>query len=163
MTSTPTPYRGFLDTTRFGPDVVFCTLCCHTDDLVNLLIVKKAHGKSNRHDSSGPLHVHLFSGPDNLEWFIIRRTSSFAKTFHVDVITTLTTRPTSLVFQFGMCVSLPQIIHDLSRVLNVLWICLALLYMFRSLRKSQVIPTVDGSPKVDESTKQASFCVTLLR
>ena len=31
-----------------------------------------------------------------------------------------------------------------------------------SLRKPQVLPGEDGSPKVVESTKQTSFCVTLL-
>jgi hypothetical protein len=45
---------GFHDTTRFGPDVVLSTLCCHADGLPNLLIVKKAHGKTSRHDRSGP-------------------------------------------------------------------------------------------------------------
>jgi hypothetical protein len=33
---------GFLDTTRFGPDVVLSTLCCHADGLPKLLIVKKS-------------------------------------------------------------------------------------------------------------------------
>ena len=75
-----------LDTTRFGPDVVVSTLCCHADGLANLLIVKKAHGKTNRHDRSGPLYVHLVSGPDNLEWSIIRHTSLFAEILHDDVI-----------------------------------------------------------------------------
>ncbi len=28
-------------------------------DVPNLLIVKKAHGKTSRHDNSDPLHVHL--------------------------------------------------------------------------------------------------------
>ncbi len=79
--------RGFLDTTRFGPDVVLSTLCCHADGLPNLLIVKKAHGKTSRHDRSGPLHVHLVSGPDNLEWSIIRHTSLFPEIVHDDGIT----------------------------------------------------------------------------
>jgi hypothetical protein len=40
---------GFLDTTRFGPDVVLSALCCHADGLAKLLIVEKAHGKTSRH------------------------------------------------------------------------------------------------------------------
>ena len=103
---------------------------------MNLLIVKRGHGKSSRHGSSGPLHVHLFSGPDNVEWSIIRRTSPVAKTFHVDGITTLPTLQTSLAFLVVMCVPL--------------------------LRKTQVLPAADGPPKVAESTKKTSFCVTLL-
>ena len=69
--------RGFFDTTRFGPDVALTTLCCHEDGL-NLLIVKEAHGKTDRYRSSGPLHAHLFSGPHNAEWSMIRHTSLFA-------------------------------------------------------------------------------------
>ena len=36
------------------------------------------------------------------------------------------------------------------------------LHLFRSLRKPHVLPATDWSPKVAESTNQASFCVTLL-
>ena len=70
-------YRGFLDTTRFGPPVILWTLCCHEDGLVGLFIVKKAHGKSSRQDRSDPLEVHLLPCPDLLEW--ANKTSLFAK------------------------------------------------------------------------------------
>jgi hypothetical protein len=40
--------RGFLETTRFGPDVPLTILYCHEDVLVNLLIVKVVHGKTGR-------------------------------------------------------------------------------------------------------------------
>ncbi len=89
--------------------------------------------------------------------------SPFPKTFHVDVITTLPTLQTSLSFLLDMCVPLLQLLHDLWRALNVLWIWFALPHLFRSLRNPKVLPTVDGSPKVPESTKQTRFCVTLLR
>jgi hypothetical protein len=49
---------GFLNTTRFGPDVVLTTLCCHEDGLANLRIIKEAHRKTSRHNRFGPLHVH---------------------------------------------------------------------------------------------------------
>ena len=45
---------GFLNTTRFGPDVVLTTLCCHEDGLANLRIIEEAHRKPSRQGSSGP-------------------------------------------------------------------------------------------------------------
>jgi hypothetical protein len=35
---------------------------------VNLRIIKETHRKTIRHNSFGPLHVHLLSFPDRLEW-----------------------------------------------------------------------------------------------
>jgi hypothetical protein len=57
----------------------------------NLLIIEESHGHPSHHDSSGPLHVQLFSGPDNLEWTILRHTSHFAKLVLVYRIVRLTT------------------------------------------------------------------------
>jgi hypothetical protein len=37
------------------------------------------------------MNVHLFSGPDNLEWSIIRRVIPFSKNFHDDDIVKLPT------------------------------------------------------------------------
>jgi hypothetical protein len=71
---------GFLNNTTFGPDVVLTTLCCHEDGLATLRIIKEAHRKSSRHNNFGPLHVHLLSFPDRLEWTcdpIVRRVSLF--------------------------------------------------------------------------------------
>ena len=85
---------GFLNTTRFGPDVVLSTLSCHEDGLPNLHIVEEAHGKRSHHGSSGPLHVHLLSFPNILEWTcepIVRRANPFDKLFHVDGIVSLPT------------------------------------------------------------------------
>ena len=122
---------------------------------------------SSRHRSSGPLHVHLFSGSDNLEWSIIRRTSPFAKIFHDDGIAKLPTLQGSLghlsAFLLGMCVPLLELLHDLWRAFKVLWIWFALLHLFRTIRKSQVLPAADGPPIVSQSAKQSSFGVTLLR
>ena len=118
--------RGFLDTTRFGPDVVLSTLCCHADGLPNLLVVKKAHGKTSRHGSSGPLHVHLVSGPDNLEWSSIRHTSRCAEILDVDGIVRCPTFQGSLGHLsgclLGLCVPLPQLPHDLRKAVTVLGI-----------------------------------------
>ena len=86
----------------------------------------------------------------------------FVKTVHVDGITTLSTLQTFLGFLFEKCVPLLHLLHDVWRVINVPWIRFELLHLFRSLRKSQVFPSVDGSPTVSKSSKWASFCVTLL-
>ncbi len=110
------------------------------------------------------LYVHLFSGPDNLEWSMIRHTSPFAKTFHVDGITKLHTLQTSLAFLLHMCVPLLQLIHDLWREERSTYsgyglhfcTCFEVSVNPRWLRQR-------GSPKTAESTKQSSFCVTLLR
>ncbi len=105
-------YRDFLDTTRIGPDVVLFTLCCHVDGLPNHLVVKKARGKTSRHGSSDPLYVHLVSGPDNLEWSIIRHTSLFAEILHDDDIARCPTFQGSLGhlsgYLLGLCVPLLQ-------------------------------------------------------
>jgi len=159
--------RGVLDTTRFGPDVVLSTLCCHADGLPNLLIVKKAHGKTSRHGSSGPLHVHLVSGPDNLEWSSIRHTSLFAEIVHDDGIVRCPTFQGSLGHLsgclIGLCVPLPQLPHDLRKAVTVLGIWFAHLHVFRTLLKPQVSSAATGSPKVAQSAKQASFFFILLR
>jgi hypothetical protein len=62
-----------------------------------------------------------------------------------------------------MCVHLLDLLHDLRRAFKVLWIWLALLHLFRTVRKPQVLPEADRSEKVAQSAKQASFRVTLLR
>ena len=69
--------------------------------------------------STSSLVLTILNGP------IIRRTSPFTKTFHVDDTTTLPTLQTSLAFLIGMCVPLLQVLHDLWRVLNVIWIWFA--------------------------------------
>jgi hypothetical protein len=61
-----------------------------------------------------------------------------------------------------MCVPLLELLHDLRRAFKVLWIWFALLYLFRTVRKPQVLPGADRTQKVSQSAKQASFRVTLL-
>ncbi len=83
-----------------GPSVVenyTCQLFHHVPHLAHVLVINEivefwdkfgsekgavrkrgfldTHGKTSRHDRSGPLTVHLFSGPDDLEWSIIGRTN----------------------------------------------------------------------------------------
>ncbi len=61
------------------PHVLFVDQLCHEDGLTNLRIIKEAHRKPSRHCRSGPLHVHLLSFPDRLEWTcdpIVRRERS---------------------------------------------------------------------------------------
>ena len=58
---------------------------------------------------------------------------------------------------------LSMALNVLSMMLNVLWIWFELLHIFlRSVSQTQVVPVVDGPEIVDKTTKQASFCVTLL-
>ncbi len=83
------------------------------------------------------IHTYRPIGSDNLEWSITRRTSPFAKIFHDDGITKLPTQG----------------------ALDMV----ALLHLFLTVRKSQVVPEVDHPKKVPQSAKQASFRVTLLR
>ena len=115
---------------------------------------------------SGPLHVHLVSGPDNLEWSSIRHTSLCAEILHVDGIVRYPTFQGSLGHLsgclLGLCVPLPQLPHDLRKAVTVLGIWFAHLHLFRTPRKSQVTSTATGSSKVSQSSKQASSLVTLL-
>jgi hypothetical protein len=108
----------------------------------------------------------FFSGSDNLEWSIIRRTSPLAKIFHDDGIAKLPTFQGSLghlsVFLLDMCVPLLELLHDLRRAFKVLWIWFTLLHLFRTVCNPQVLPEVDRSKKVAQSAKQANFRVTLL-
>ncbi len=93
---------GFLNTTRFGPDVVLTTICCHEDGPVNLLIVKSAHGKTGRYLIFVPLHVHLFSGPHKCP-------SPSTPTVHNPQVTPTTTGPPKValsVNQTIFCVTL---------------------------------------------------------
>ena len=124
---------------------------------MNAVVVKKAHGKTSRHDNSVPLYVQNSFPNKN------STSSPFAKNFHVDIIVKLPTFQSSLVLLLGMCVPLLELLHDLRRVFKVLWIWFALLHLFRTVRKSQVLPAVDRPKKVAQSAKQASFRVTLLR
>ena len=62
-----------------------------------------------------------------------------------------------------MCVPLLELLHDLRRAFKVLWIWLALLHLFRTVRKPQVLPVEDRYKKVDQSANQTSFRVNLLR
>ena len=157
---------GFLDNTRFGPDVILCTLSCHEDRLVNLLIVKKSHGKPSRHGSSGPLEVHLLPCPDLLEW--VNKTSLFTKQFHVYLIVRFLTLQRSLdrlsVLYLVVLVPLIQILDNLCMTLNVIWRQMVGVGSCHP----QVLPTVDGSVIVRPATKQACFlchraCVSVVR
>jgi hypothetical protein len=65
-------------------------------------------------------------------------------------------------FLLDMCVPLLEILHDLRRAFKVLWIWFALMHLFRTVRKSQMLPAVDRPKKVAQSSKQSSFRVTLL-
>ena len=46
--------------------------------------------------------------------------------------------------------------------LNVLLLWVSPLHLFRTDSYPQVVPGVDGPEVVDQTTKQTSFCVTLL-
>ncbi len=77
--------RGFLDTTRFGRDVILCTMLS-SGRSCEPPFVKKAHGKPSRHVRSGPLEVHLLPCPHLLEWVDNLKTRFFVKPFHVRVV-----------------------------------------------------------------------------
>jgi hypothetical protein len=62
-----------------------------------------------------------------------------------------------------MCVPLIQLPYDLRREVTVFGVWITLMHLFRTLRKTQVIPAAGGSPKLSRSVKQKSFCLTLLR
>jgi hypothetical protein len=113
------------------------------------------------------IHTYRPIGSDNLEWSIIRRTSPFAKNFHDDGVAKLPTLQGSLghlsVFLLDMCVPLLELLHDLRREFKVLWIWLALMHLFRTVCKPQVLSAADRPKKVAQSAKQASFRVTPLR
>jgi hypothetical protein len=129
---------------------------CHKRGSATMLLICLTHY----------IHKYRPIGSDNLEWSIIRRTNPFAKIFHDDGISKFPTLQGSLahrsVFLLDMCVPLLELLHDLRRAFKVLWIWFALLHLFRTVRKPQVLPAVDRSKKVDQSSKQASFRVTLL-
>ena len=117
----------FLNTTRFGHDVVLSTLSCHEDDLTNLLIVKKAHGKPRRHDSLALVH-----GMSTSSLFLIGHLSGL----YVLIL-----------------VPLLQFLDNLSMDLNVLCIWFALLHLFfRTTSQSQVVPGADGPEKAKMGT-----------
>ena len=61
-----------------------------------------------------------------------------------------------------MLVPLLQLLDNLSMTLNVLWIWVAPVHLFRTDSHPQVVLGVDGLEVVSQTTKQASFCVTLL-
>jgi hypothetical protein len=89
------------------------------------------------------------------------------KIFHDHGITKLTTLQGSLGhlsdFLVDMLVPLLELLHDLWRTFKVFWIWFVLLYLFRTVRKPQVLPAEDRTKKVPQSGKQTSFRVTLLR
>ena len=130
---------------------------CHKRGSVTMLLICLTHY----------IHTYRPIGSDNLEWSIIRRTNPFTKIFHDDGITKLPTLQGSLghltAFLLDMCVPLLELLHDLRRSFKVLWIWFALMNLFRTVRKPQVVPAADRPKKVAQSTKQASFRVTLLR
>ncbi len=137
---------GFLNTTRFGPDVVLTTLCCHEDGLVNLRIIKEVHRKTRRHNRFDPLHVHLLSFPDLLEWTcdpIVRQARPFPKVFHVDDIVSLPTFQWSLnhLSDLYLVVIVPpfHFLDNLSMALNVLRRWFALLHLLRNASQAQVV------------------------
>ena len=129
---------------------------CHKRGSATMLLICLTHY----------IHTYRPIGSDNLEWSIIRRTSPFAKIFHDDGITKLPTLQGSLghlsAFLLDMCVPLLELLHDLRRAFKVLWIWFALLHLFRTVRKPQVLPAADRPKTVAQSAKQASFRVTLL-
>ncbi len=53
-------------------------------------------------------------------------------------------------------------LDNLSMSLNVLHRWFALLHLLRNAFQTQVVPDADGPEMVAKTTKQASFCVTLL-
>jgi hypothetical protein len=130
---------------------------CHKRGSATMLLICLTHY----------IHTYRPIGSDNLEWSIIRRTSPFAKIFHDDGIAKLPTLQGSLghlsAFLLDMCVPLLELLHDLRRAFKVLWIWLALLHLFRTVRKPQVLPVEDRYKKVDQSSNQTSFRVNLLR
>ena len=61
-----------------------------------------------------------------------------------------------------MLVPLLQLLDNLSMTLNVIWIWVAPMHLFRTVSHVQVVPGANGREVVVQTTKQASFCVTLL-
>ena len=60
-----------------------------------------------------------------------------------------------------MIVPLLQLLDNLI-MLSVFWIWVEPLHLFRTDSHPQVVPGADGPEVVSQTTKQASFCVTLL-
>ena len=61
-----------------------------------------------------------------------------------------------------MLVPLLQLLDNLSMTLNVLWIWVAPMHLFRTASHPQVVPGADGPEVVTQTTQQSSFCFTLL-
>ena len=115
---------------------------------MDLLIVKKVHGKPSRHGRSGPLKVHLLPCPDLLKW--ANKTSLFSKQFLVHRIVRFPTLQRSLdrLSDLYLVVFVPliQLLDNLCMSLNVLWKWLAQMHMVGagSSCHPQVLPSPDS-------------------